>query len=97
MKKFVLSMVTLLTGAIIVSGQNVVRNGKEYSVTQTQKSSGTYKKTGYTWKDKSGDVYDIYISSKGACFIIRISKKTGKEYRQYLPKEIQNEIRNELK
>ena len=96
MKKVFAVMVALCMGAIIASAQTVVRNGKEYSVTQTQRTSEA-KKTGYTWKDKDGNVYDIYISSKGACFIIRTSKKTGKEYRQYLPKDIQNEIKSELK
>jgi hypothetical protein len=40
---------------------------------------------------------DIFISKKGACYIKRTSYKTGKEYKQYLPKEIQETIRKELK
>lgn len=42
-------------------------------------------KTEYTWKDKKGNEYPIYLSSRGKAYIIRISKNTGKEYKQYLP------------
>lgn len=69
--------------------------------------SQTDTKTPYTWKDKDGKIYPIYISmkrisifkndtSKGPFYIKRISKKTGKEYKYYLPKEVQDQIRKEI-
>lgn len=84
----------------------VRRSGNTFSVEQTTKSD---VETPYTWKDKDGKTYPIYISKKGArtsksavgtsggsCYIKRISKKTGKEYKYYLSKETQEQIRKEL-
>lgn len=53
-------------------------------------------KTVYTYKDSKNNEYPIYITAKGACYIKRISQKTGKEYKYYLPKEIQTAIQKEL-
>jgi len=55
-------------------------------------SSGNYhaalkledKKTGHTYTDDKGVVYDIYVTSKGKYYINRKSKKTGKQYKSYL-------------
>jgi hypothetical protein len=41
------------------------------------------KKTGFTHTIKN-QKFDVYKSPKGAYYIIRVSKKTGKEYKQYL-------------
>lgn len=40
--------------------------------------------TGKTYTDDKGISYPVYISAKGKLYILRISKKTGKEYKQYL-------------
>lgn len=50
-------------------------------------------KTDYKWKDSKDIEYNIYISERGAAFIYRKSKKTGKIYRQYLPKEVAQTIK----
>ena len=42
------------------------------------------KDTGKTFTDSKGNVYPVFISAKGKLFVIRISKTTNKEYRQYL-------------
>ena len=42
------------------------------------------KDTGKTYTDGKGQVFNVYVSSKGKLFVIRVSKNTGKEYRQYL-------------
>jgi hypothetical protein len=34
--------------------------------------------------EEKGQTYPIYQGSKGGYYIIKVSKKTGKEYRQYL-------------
>jgi hypothetical protein len=69
----------------------VTRSGNTFSVEQTADRA-----TSYTWKDKEGKTYPIYISSNGSCYVKRISKKTGKEYKYYLPKEVQAQIKKEL-
>ena len=67
---------------------DVVRDGDTFKIETT-----TDIKTKYTWEDKDGNIYPIYITKKGTCYIKRISKKTGKEYKYYLPKEVQNQIK----
>lgn len=84
----------VLLAATSLSAQNVVREGNQFSTTRTARSSGEEKKTGYTWKDSKGNVYDIYESSRGSYYIWRVSSKTGKKYKSYLPKEVQEAIRN---
>ena len=42
------------------------------------------KDTGKTFTDTKGNVYPVFISAKGKLFVIRVSKNTGKEYKQYL-------------
>ena len=71
----------------------VKREGDTFKVEQTAKSD---TQTKYTWEDKEGNKYPIYITKKGACYVLRVSKKTGKEYKQYLPKDIQETIKKEL-
>lgn len=95
MKKLIL-FASLMLACYVVSAQEYKRNGKEFSIVKQEKSNSADILTGYTWKDSKGDVYDIYISKKGSCYIIKTSKKTGKQYRQYLPKEVSNTIAEEL-
>ena len=42
------------------------------------------KFTGKYFITATGEVYPIMVSSQGHFFIDRVSKKTGKKYRQYL-------------
>jgi hypothetical protein len=67
------------------------REGNTFSTEQTVDVM-----TKYTWKDKDGTIYPIYITKNGACYVKRISKKTGKEYKHYLPKDVQATIKKEL-
>ncbi len=76
--------------------QDVVREGKVFKAQTTQTTKSEDKQTEYTWEDSKGNKYPIYISQRGACYIKRTSKKTGKEYKQYLPKEVQENIKKEL-
>jgi len=57
---------------------NVDANGNYFSPKQED------KKTGKIYTDDKGETYDVYANSKGKLYVIRKSKKTGKEYRQYL-------------
>lgn len=94
MKRYIFCLLIALF-SIASYSQDVVKEGKTFKVQTTQTTSD--QQTGYTWEDKKGVKYPIFISKKGACYIKRISSKTGKEYKQYLPKEIQETIRKELK
>lgn len=74
-------------------------NPQDYS-----KQDNTYSKqvvnlateTKFTFKDKDGKIYPIYISKNGKCYIYRISKKTGNEYKYYLGEAISKDICKEL-
>lgn len=72
----------------------VKREGNTFKVEQTVKASDTQTK--YTWEDKEGNKYPIFVTKKGACYVKKVSKKTGKEYKYYLPKDIQETIKREL-
>ena len=97
MKKILVSAVVgLLLATASSFAQDYTRNGKEFSSVQ-KSSSSTDKKSGYTYKDSKGKVYDIYVSASGACYIIRTSAKTGKTYKSYLSKEISLDICRELR
>lgn len=50
----------------------------------------------WTYVAKDGKEYPIYITENGSCFIIRTSKKSGKEYRQYLGVETSKELCRKL-
>lgn len=67
-------------------GQNVVRKGNTFIEQPTDTASRPKaKKTDYVYVEKDGQVYPVWVSSKGKYFIIKVSKRTGKEYRKYLP------------
>ncbi len=66
----------------------IVQEGNTFKVEQK-----IDKQTPYFYTDKRGNKYPIYISGNGSCYIIKTSKKTGKKYKQYLPKDLQEKIR----
>lgn len=85
----IFGLFVLILGFIALSmgmkAQNVIREGKTFTVVQSDSTkSGKYTKTEYTYQDKTG-TYSIYLSSRGSAFIFKTSKRTGKEYRKYLP------------
>jgi len=89
-----LIIAALLMGAAIFEVQGaskIVRENNTFKLEQT-----TDVQTPYNWEDKNGDIYPIFITKKGGCYIIKTSKKTGKPYKYYLPKSVQVQINKEL-
>lgn len=96
LKDFICALITII---LIVIGtvwlgiqfdakaQNVVIQGNTISLIQQQD-----KETPYIYQDKQGKTYKIYITSKNKFYIKKTSKKTGKEYKYFLPKEIQEAL-----
>lgn len=77
------------------------QNGKTFKQVQSEKAikkGAEPLATGFTWEDSKGNKYPIWISNggKGSAYIIRVSKKTGKEYKQYLGKEITADLKKQL-
>ena len=91
--KYIIALLVVLSMSI-ASYAGVVRHGNTFSVETTSVNQDT--QTQFTWQDKDGNIYPIYITKKCACYVIKVSKKTGKEYKYYLPKDVQETIRKEL-
>lgn len=92
-KKLFLVMMMLMSISYTVNAE-IIKEGKTYS--QVVKSKTPDKDSGFTYKDNKGTIYPIMISKSGACYILRVSKKSGKTYKQYLGKDISREICKEL-
>ena len=87
MRKLFLAAIMLLSMNVGVQAQNVIKSGNTFTQVSNKggKSGGKETKTQYTFKDSKGNVYPVYLSSTGKAFIKKVSKKTGKEYKQYVP------------
>ena len=87
MKKLIIAAIMLFSLNVGVQAQNVVKSGNTFTQVSNKggKSGGKETKTKYTYTDSKGNVYPVYLSSTGKAFIKRVSKKTGKEYKQYMP------------
>lgn len=66
----------------------VTMSAQEFVVPSKTKVVFTDTTTTFTYKMPER-TYKVYKTKNGAFYIWKVSKKTGKEYRYYLPKEIQ--------
>lgn len=81
MKKFlIITLLSVLTGVCVYAD-----NFKAPSKQQVEWTDST---TNHTY-EISNVKYDIFKSKNGSFYIWKTSKKTGKKYKYYLPKEIQ--------
>ena len=88
MKKIIIAAIMLFSLNVGVQAQSVVKSGNTFTQVSNNKggtSEGKETKTQYTYKDSKGNVYPVYLSASGKAFIKKVSKKTGKEYKQYVP------------
>ena len=81
-----------LTPYIKVEAQ-VTRNGNEFVSTKKSTKKEPIK-TNYVYVDSDGKKYPIYISATGKAFIWKVSKKSGKKYKKYLP-EVTKELQKQ--
>lgn len=89
MKKILL-VLAILFGSIAVKAE-VIQQGNSFIQVEAKDVP-----TSFTYTDKEGRIYPIFKSQKGSFYIVKISKKTGKEYKYYLPKEIQDKIKKQM-
>lgn len=89
MKKILL-VLAILFGSIVVKAE-VIQQGNSFIQVEAKDVP-----TSFTYTDKEGRIYPIFKSQKGSFYIVKISKKTGKEYKYYLPKEIQDKIKKQM-
>lgn len=87
MKKLAICITMMLAFSLVTNAQSVERKGDTFTQVSNKggKSGGKETKTQYTFKDSKGNIYPVYLSASGKAFIKKVSKKTGKEYKQYLP------------
>jgi hypothetical protein len=87
MRKLFIAAIMLLGMNVGVQAQNVIKSGNTFTQVSNKggKSGGKETKTQYTFKDSKGNSYPVYLSASGKAFVKRVSQKTGKEYKQYVP------------
>lgn len=90
MKTIITSIFLLLCTFTTVFAQNYTQKGTTFIENTSNSISKRSKsiETKYTWQDKEGKSYKIYLSKSGKAFVKVISKKTGIEYNKYLDEEI---------
>ena len=99
MKKiiFIISLIFCVTLNVNADDNKSFKcEGTTYSSTGRVKSNSEPIATGFTWSDSKGKEYPIYMSNSGSCYIVKVSAKTNKEYKQYLKPEISQDICNKL-
>ena len=92
---FAILLLVLAIG-LVANAQTYTRNGNTFTSAKSVKAKAEPVKTKFTWKDSKGKEYPVYISDKGSCFVIKVSAKTRKEYKNYLGPEISQQICKEL-
>lgn len=102
MKKLLITVAIVL--GMMVTGYAQTKyeqQGKTFKQVQTEKAikkGAEPLATGFTWEDVKGNKYPIWVSNggKGSAYIIKVSKKSNKEYKSYLGKEITADIKKQL-
>ena len=89
-------LLLVLAMGLAANAQTYTRNGNTFASAKSIKAKAEPVKTKFTWKDSKGKEYPVFISAKGSCFVIKVSTKTGKEYKNYLGPEISQQICKEL-
>ena len=82
-----------LLGGLVCSAK-IIQENKKFSLENTKGKSEIIQ-TDYTWETRDGKEYNIFITGNGKFYINKISKNTGKEYKYYLPKEAQEELKKQ--
>lgn len=95
-KKLFILALALFCGCASFSQTKVVWQGNKIFAVGAKESDKKPTKTPFTYTATDGTQYPIFIADSGSCFIIRTSKKSGKEYKMYLGKEVSAEICKKL-
>ena len=95
-KRLLTLLLLVLAMGLAANAQTYTRSGNTFISSKGERVKTEPVKTKFIWKDNKVKEYPIYISSNGSCFIIKVSAKTGKEYKNYLGPEISKQICKEL-
>lgn len=92
MKKVVLFLVLIVGLSVTLSV--VSTKAKDYVAPTSQSEVFTDTTTNDTYTINNNK-YKVYKTKKGAFYIWKTSKRTGKQYKYYLPKDIQKQMGRE--
>ena len=97
MKTLITLLIAIFCTFTTVFAQNYTQKGTTFIENTSNSASkrGKSIETIYTWQDKEGKSYKIYLSKNGRAFVKVTSKKTGNEYNKYLDKEISIKLSKE--
>jgi len=59
---------------------------------KTGRTSKEPQATGKTYTHTNGQTYPLWKGQKGGYFVYRTSKRSGKQYKYYLPKELKTQL-----
>jgi hypothetical protein len=83
--KQLIFLTSFIIACLNLSAQNARKDASgNYVAVTSVKDSVTGKPTGKTFTTSKGEVFPVYESKNGKLYVIRVSKNTGKEYKQYL-------------
>lgn len=95
MKKFIFSIIMMLTLCIPSFAQEAAKDTAKYvlngtvftdsNVSNSKAGTDEGTETKYTYQNKKGENFPILLSKTGKAFYWATSKKTGRRYRRYLP------------
>ena len=101
MKKIIFSVIMMLALGVnnsSIYAQSVVRNGNTFKVESSGRSVSKADTlvTKFFFEDTKGNKYPIILNKKsGACYVWKVSKKSGKYYKQYMTAEISQQVAKE--
>lgn len=84
MKRIILSLLLLVGLSITLSAKDYIAAKKQITVFADTTTTDTYT--------IDNNKYDVFKSKTGAFYIWKVSKKTNKKYKYYLPKDVQKEM-----
>lgn len=83
MKQILILLFTIL--CLNLQAQKVKQDANgNYIAVKSDKAKKAPVSTGKTYTDSKGRTYPVFSNDKGRIFVLRTSKNTGKEYKQYL-------------
>lgn len=88
-------LIALLVGFVMLLASPKI-SAEDYVAPTKQSVEYTDSTTTDTYTIKN-EKYNVYKSKSGAFYIWKTSKKTGKKYKYYLPKDIQIQMGREYK
>jgi len=80
--KTIIIILSIVLSSFFIQAQTVKKDSAGNYVSVSKASVN--KDTGKTFTTSKGEVFKVYESAKGKLYVIRKSKKTNTEYKQYL-------------